>query len=212
MISALNGLHIAVFADAGFEPALLLTANHALQREGAITKVMASRRRPLDPIAADATVALPAPAEVEVGVGAGAGVDVDITTAEADAKDFDAALVIGGEHGAELDHVKLAAFLTDLRADGKPLGAIFKGVDLCINCGVVDGARIAANAAQAPAVRSAGGTPVDDAVVVDGTLVTARGVEDIDAFMVAAIEAIRLKFRAGADGATDLNAIGTAAS
>lgn len=208
MITALNGLHIAIFADAGFEPALLMAANNALQREGAITKVIASRRRPLDPIAAAAAV----PASVTVPAEVGAGVEVDVTTAEADANDFDAALVIGGEHGAERDHGKLAAFLTVLRADGKPLGAIFRGVELCIECGVVDGARIAVGAEQAAAVRSAGGTPVDDAVVVDGTFVTARGVEDIDAFMVAAIEAIRLKFRAGADGTPDLSAIGLASS
>ena len=196
MNPVLNGLHIAVFADEGFAPDLLLTANAALQREGAITKVVASCRRPLDPMP-----------------GASAPVqDVDVTTAEADADDFDAALVIGGEHGAELDHAKLAAFLAKLRADDKPLGAIFKGVALCVDCGVVSGARVAAAMAQAQAVISAGGIPIDEPVTVEGNFVTARGAEDIDAFLVAAIEAIRLKFRSGMDGAPDLTAVGLASS
>jgi protease I len=196
MTPVLNGLHIAVFADEGFEPALLLNANTALQREGAITKVVASRRRPIDPLPG-AT----APAQ-----------EVDIPTAEADAKDFDAALVIGGAQGADLDHPKLAAFLADLRADDKPIGAIFKGVGLCIDAGVVAGRRIAADALQAPAVSAAGGMPVDEAVVTDGNLVTGRGAEDVDAFLVCAIDAIRLKFRAGTEGTPDLTAVGLASS
>jgi protease I len=196
MTPVLNGLHIAVFADEGFEPALLLNANNALQREGAITKVVASRRRPIDPLPGASV-----PAQ-----------DVDIPTAEADAKDFDAALVLGGAQGADLDHAKLAAFLADMRADDKPIGAIFKGVAVCADAGVVAGRRIAADALQAPAVASAGGMPVDEAVVTDGNLVTGRGAEDVDAFLACAIDAIRLKFRAGTAGTPDLTAVGLAAS
>lgn len=196
MSPVLNGLHIAVFADEGFEPGLLLTANNALQREGAITKVVASCRRPIDPLPGAAV-----PSQ-----------DVDITTAEADAKDFDAAIVIGGAHGTEHDHAKLSAFLADLRADDKPIGAIFKGVELCIDCSVVAGSRIAADVHHAGAVSTAGGTPVDEGVVADGNLVTGRGPEDIDAFMASAIESIRLKFRAGTAGTPDLTAVGLASS
>jgi len=116
----------------------------------------------------------------------GAKVTIDCTVQQADAGSYDALAVAGGAGSpAHLwDSEPLRAIAKSLHAAGKPIGAICLSPPILARAGILAGKR----ATTFPADRAilelkrGGATYVQDAVVLDGTIVTASGPEAATAF------------------------------
>lgn len=97
------------------------------------------------------------------------------------------ALVIPGGRGPERvrasardDAVKIVKYFVD---SGKPIAAICHGPQLLISAGVVKGLRLTSYVGIADDIRASGGVWVDQPVVVDKNIVTARVPPDLPYWM-----------------------------
>lgn len=109
------------------------------------------------------------------------------TTAEGlEVGDFDA-LVIPGGHSPDrlrLD-TALVRFTRAFCQSGKPVAAICHGPQLLIEADAVGGKTLTSWPSVRKDLENAGGTWVDEEVVVHGNLITSRKPEDLDAFCAA---------------------------
>jgi protease I len=116
--------------------------------------------------------------------------DVDLTLDDADPNDFDALLIPGGLMNP--DELRSTPEATDFARhffdQGKPVAAICHAPWVLIDAGVVDGRTLTSWPAIKTDVKNAGGTWVDEEVVVDQGLVTSRKPDDIPAFNEKMIE------------------------
>lgn len=115
-----------------------------------------------------------------------AAVTIDHRADEVTPGDFDA-LVIPGGHGP--DHLRLDAalvvFTRDFHGSGRPVAAICHGPQLLIEAGVVAGRTLTSWPSVRTDLINAGAHWVDQTVVEDGSLITARKPADLDAFCEA---------------------------
>jgi len=116
----------------------------------------------------------------------GAKVAVDCTVQQADAGSYDALAVAGGAGApAHLwDSEPLRAIVKLLHAAGKPVGAICLSPPVLARAGILAGRRATTFPADRALVelKRGGATYVEEAVVLDGTIVTASGPEAAAAF------------------------------
>jgi protease I len=117
---------------------------------------------------------------------------VDQTVAEADVGDYDALVLPGGVANPDAlrmdkDAVELVAGFMD---SGKPVAAICHAPWTLVEAGVVKGRTLTSWPSLQTDVRNAGGTWVDQEVVVDGNLVTSRKPQDLPAFTETLTEAL----------------------
>ena len=118
---------------------------------------------------------------------------VDVVVAGAEVDDYDALVLPGGV--ANPDALRMDAdavrFVADFVASGKPVAAICHAAWTLIEADVVRGKRLAAWPSLQTDIRNAGGTWVDEKVVVDGNLITSRNPGDIPAFISALLESVQ---------------------
>jgi protease I len=116
--------------------------------------------------------------------------DVDVTVADAAVDDYDGLVLPGGV--ANPDALRLDAdavqFVRDVFAAGKPVGAICHAPWVLVEAEVLDGRTVTSWPSLATDIRNAGGTWVDEEVVVDGGLVTSRNPDDLPAFNSGIVE------------------------
>jgi len=109
---------------------------------------------------------------------------VDKTASDADASDYDALMLPGGV--ANPDTLRMDAEAVQLvRAffdAGKPVAAICHAPWTLVEAGVVKGRTLTSWPSLQTDIRNAGGTWVDEEVVVDEGLVTSRKPDDLEAF------------------------------
>ncbi|MGN6867665.1 MAG: type 1 glutamine amidotransferase domain-containing protein [Solirubrobacteraceae bacterium] len=114
--------------------------------------------------------------------------EADATAAEVNADDFDAVIVPGG---FAPDHMRLCSPMVELVRDiyesGKLTAAICHGGWMLCSAGAVRGRRATGYEPIRTDVENAGGEWVDEAVVVDGNLITSRTPPDIPAFLAAIV-------------------------
>ncbi len=112
---------------------------------------------------------------------------VDQTVGEVTVDDFAGLLLPGGV--ANPDALRLdeeAVALVRRSVDqGLPVAAICHAIWMLVEAKVLDGRRVTSFPSLQTDVRNAGGTWVDEEVVVDGQLVTSRKPDDIPAFSEA---------------------------
>lgn len=129
---------------------------------------------------------------------------VDVTVAEASVDDYDALVLPGGV--ANPDNLRTDAdavhFVADFVASGKPVAAICHAPWVLIEADVVRGKRLASWPSLQTDIRNAGGTWVDEKVVVDGNLITSRNPGDIPAFTSALLEAVEHGMSSAASAAS----------
>jgi protease I len=110
--------------------------------------------------------------------------DVDVTVADASPGDFDALVLPGGV--ANPDALRMdeeaVAFVKEFVGSGKPVAAICHAPWTLVEAGVLSGRRLTSWPSLQTDIRNAGGTWVDEEVVVDGNLVTSRKPDDLPAF------------------------------
>src|SRR3954452_7348961 len=117
---------------------------------------------------------------------------VDRTTGEISVDDYDAVVLPGGV--ANPDQLRMddaaGSFLRESAGAGKPVGVICHGPWTLVEAGVLSGRTITSWPSLQTDIRNAGGSWVDQQVVVDNGLVSSRKPDDIPAFNEKLIEEI----------------------
>ena len=119
--------------------------------------------------------------------------DVDMTTDQLKVADIDAVVLPGGVPNPDQLRTDAAAveFVRAFSEAGKPVAAICHGPWTLVEAGVVRGRTLTSWPSLQTDIRNAGGTWVDEEVVVctDGpnTLITSRKPDDLDAFNEAIV-------------------------
>ncbi len=115
---------------------------------------------------------------------------VDVSAQEADPADFDGLVLPGGV--ANPDALRTdedaMAFVRGFFDAGKPVAAICHAAWSLVEAGVLSGRTLTSWPSLRTDIRNAGGTWVDEEVVVDGNLVTSRNPDDLPAFTKALVE------------------------
>jgi protease I len=199
MDPALNGLHIAILVTDGFEQVELTAPKEALEREGAITKIVAEKHGTVQGMNHDQ------PADQ---------LPVDLTFEEADDQDFDAVLLPGGAvNSAHIRTLEAAQKIVQgAQESGKPIAVICHGSWLLVSAGLVQGRTLTSWPTLQQDIEHAGGIWVDREVVVDGNWVSSRKPDDIPAFNREMIAAMAGRMRAALRGTSDEHAVGIASS
>ena len=122
----------------------------------------------------------------------------DLGIDEAHAEDYHALFIPGGHSPDMLRADPRFVELTKAFAD-KPILAICHGPQLLLTAGLVDGKRLTAWKTVQVDLRAAGAEVVDEAVVVDGSLVTSRQPDDIPKFIERSLALLAEGARAHAD-------------
>jgi protease I len=116
--------------------------------------------------------------------------DVDVPVKDADVADFDGLVLPGGVANPDAlrtDDAAMALVKGFVDA-GKPVAAICHAAWSLVEAGVVSGRRLTSWPSLQTDIRNAGGTWVDQEVVVDGNLITSRNPDDLPAFNAAIVE------------------------
>ena len=115
---------------------------------------------------------------------------VDRTVSEADASEYDGLVLPGGV--ANPDFLRTdedaVAFVRAFFEGRKPVGAICHAPWTLVEAGVLEGRTITSWPSLQTDIRNAGGTWVDEEVVVDGQLVSSRKPDDLPAFCATVVE------------------------
>ena len=169
MAKSLAGKRIAILATDGFEQAELTVPQQELLRHGAKVEVIA-----------------PQASEIQgyQHHDKGETVAVDQALEQAEPTDYDALVLPGGVMNPDALRMnpRAVTFVRHFVNADKPIAAICHGPWTLINAGGVDGHRLTSWPSLQVDIENAGGTWVDEEVVLDGRLVTSRKPDDLDAF------------------------------
>jgi protease I len=169
MPNSLQGKTIAILATDGFEQAELTKPKKALEEAGAKTQVVS-----------------PNPKKIKGWNKKdwGEEVSVDVTLDSADPAQYDALLLPGGVMNP--DHLRMnpdaVKFVKHFFEQAKPVAAICHGPWMLVEAGAVRGRTLTSWPSLKTDIRNAGGTWVDEEVVVSNGVVTSRKPDDIPAF------------------------------
>ncbi|MEE8450731.1 MAG: DJ-1/PfpI family protein [Thermoguttaceae bacterium] len=123
-------------------------------------------------------------------------IPVDVAFKDVDPAEYDALLIPGGRGPEEIrqdkDMLKIAGYFLDKKL---PLGAMCHGPQVLTAARSMKKRRIAAYYGIQADIELAGGTFVDEPVVVDGALVTSRGWPDLPYMMPKFIDVMARKRR-----------------
>jgi protease I len=129
----------------------------------------------------------------------GGSLKPDTTFSQVKPGEFDALVIPGGGAPENLRiNDEAVAFTKAFVESGRPVASICHGPQLLISAKVLDGRTLTSVNKVRDDVMNAGGNYVDEAVVVDGNLITSRTPADLDQFNEAIAEAVGLKAAARA--------------
>src|SRR5712692_10491015 len=111
---------------------------------------------------------------------------------EVNAENFDFLVVLGGKSPEKLRlNQRILRFVKDFDAQGKPIAAICHAGQVLASAGIVTNRTLTCVAGIRDDMINSGAHYVDQAVVVDGNLVTSRVPSDLPEFARAMIEVFR---------------------
>jgi protease I len=177
MPDTLQGKRVAMLATDGFEQAELVIPRQALQRAGAEVEVITLKGEAIQGFH---------------HLDLGKKVDADLALNTADAADYDALVLPGGANNPDRLRIEERA-LALVRAffeSGKTVGVICHAPWILINAGLAKGRTLTSYKTIRADLANAGAHVVDEAVVIDGNLITSRDPGDLPAFCEALVEAI----------------------
>jgi protease I len=168
---------VLIVATDGFEEWELFGPRQILQQRGADV-VLASLKR--DPI------------QATIHDDPGKTIRPDLVIDEANADDFDAMVLPGGVRNPDQLrlHGNVIALIRVFAEQGKPVAAICHGPWLLVEADLLRGRTATSWPSIRTDLRNAGANVVDEAAVTDGTVVTSRKPEDVEAFTNALIDLI----------------------
>jgi protease I len=123
-------------------------------------------------------------------------VEADMPVPELNPSEYDILVIPGGRSPEKLrlreEAVDVARTFVQ---DGSLVAAVGHGAQLLISAGTLDGKSVTCDPGIRDDIRSAAGSYRDDAVVVDGPLITARGNDELPEFCEQIIFALGAKAR-----------------
>jgi protease I len=175
MSRSLNGRRVAILAARGVEQVELVQPRQAVIEAGATTELLS-----LEPGTVQATNHDIEPADQ---------FDVDRLVSEVSIDDYDALILPGGAVNPDTlrQDSAAAAFVRDFVRSGKPVGVICHGPWTLVEADVVLGRTLTSYPSIRTDIRNAGGTVVDEEVVIDGNIVSSRWPDDLPAFCRAIV-------------------------
>jgi len=122
-------------------------------------------------------------------------IEVDLKISDVQIDNYDALVLPGGQINPDLLRVNedAVALIRDFAATGKPVAAICHAPWLLIEAGLARGRRLTSYKSIRTDVANAGATVVDEAVVVDGNIITSRCPDDLPAFCDAITDTLLKK-------------------
>ena len=175
MTGTLTGKRVAVLATNGVEQAELVEPRRAVEDAGAATELLSLDTEDIQAYHHDTEP--------------GDTFAPDKAVAKAAYTDYDALILPGGVGNP--DHLRMdehaVAFVRDFVSSGRPVGVICHGPWTLVEADVVRGRTLTSYPSVRTDIRNAGGTVVDEEVVVDGNLVSSRNPRDLPAFCAALV-------------------------
>ena len=166
----LTDKRIAILATKGFEESELVEPRSKLAAAGATVHVISLKHGEIRAWKAGSWSTHVSPDKIidEVTVG-----------------DYDALLIPGGKINPDLLRAdpRAVAFVRAFAQSGKPVGAICHGPWLLIEAGLLRGRRATSYHSIRTDMKNAGAEWIDEAVVVDGNLITSRRPDDLPVFI-----------------------------
>jgi protease I len=172
---ALEGKKIAILATDGVEQVELTEPRKALEEAGATTELVS----------------------LEAGeiqgfnhLDHGDKLTVDRTIDDVDVEEYDGLLIPGGVANGDFLRAdeRVVRFTADFAQTKRPIASICHGPWVLVEAGIVKGAKLTSFPSFKTDIINAGGTWVDEEVVVDSGLTTSRNPDDLPAFNAKIIE------------------------
>ncbi|MEJ2867182.1 type 1 glutamine amidotransferase domain-containing protein [Actinomycetospora sp. OC33-EN08] len=176
MANELSGKRIAVLAASGVEQVELEQPRRVAEDAGATTTLVSVDTGEIQAMNSDIN-----PADT---------FSVDRAIADVSADDFDALILPGGTCNPDTlrQNGDVISFVQAIAAAGKPIAAICHAPWTLVEADLVRGKRLTSFPSLRTDIRNAGGTVVDEEVVVDQGLITSRNPHDLDAFCSAILK------------------------
>ena len=170
----LAGKRIAILAEEDFEDSELTEPLRAMKDAGASVLIVGSGSK-----------------KGYKGKRGSAKVTVDTTADKVEASQFDAIIVPGGYAPDKMRlHQPMVDLVRKAHAEGKIIAAICHGPQLLISADIVKGRRVTSWPSVAVDLKNAGAIWVNEPMVSDGNIITARKPADLPKFNKAIIEAL----------------------
>src|SRR5947208_3579591 len=176
MADDLNSKKIAIIATDGVEQVELVKPREAGEKAGGKTELLSLEAGQIQAMNSDID-----PADK---------FDVDKAIADASPDDYDGLILPGGTVNADKLRMSddVVSFVQRFFEDGKPAGVICHGPWTLVEAGLVRERTLTSWPSLQTDIRNAGGTWVDEEVVVDQGLVTSRKPDDLEAFCGKLVE------------------------
>jgi len=179
----LDGNRIAILVEEGFEDSELAEPMRALKNAGTKVVLVGSGSQ-----------------DIYRGKRKKMEIKPNVKADEVSAADFDAIVIPGGYAPDKMRlHQSMIDLVRDAYNSGKIIAAICHGPQLLISADIVQGKRVTSWSSVAIDLRNAGAIWVNEPVVQDGNLITARKPADIPKFNKTIIEALRAIYGTSAD-------------
>ncbi len=170
----LVGKRIAILAEEDFEDSELMEPLRAMKDAGASVVVVGTGSK-----------------KIHKGKRGSTSVTVDATADKVKASQFDAIIVPGGYAPDKMRlHQPMIDLVRKAHAEGKIIAAVCHGPLLLISSDTIKGRRVTSWPSVAVDLKNAGAIWVDEPVVRDGNIITARKPADLPKFNKAIIEAL----------------------
>ncbi len=118
--------------------------------------------------------------------------EATMTFDEVDPKDYDGVLVPGGWAPDKLRRFpKVLKIVKSMNDDGKLIGEICHAGWVLISAGILDGRKVTSTPGIKDDMENAGANWLDEAVVVDGNIISARRPPDIPEYNKALVEFLK---------------------
>jgi protease I len=170
----LAGKRIAILAEENFEDSELTEPLRAMKEAGARVSIVGSGSK-----------------KSYKGKRGLAEVTVDTTADKVEASQFDAIIIPGGYAPDKMRlHQSMVDLVRKAHAEGKIIAAVCHGPQLLISADIVKGRRITSWPSVAVDLKNAGAIWVNEPIVRDGNIITARKPADLPKFNKAIIEAL----------------------